>query len=159
MFARLRSQLTMAEVSGSLGDLGTLVPLMLSLAQQESIHFVPALFFAGLANACTGLLWDVPMCVQPMKTIAAVAITEGLSSVQVSAAGMLVAAIILVLGLTNGIVIVNNIIPNAVVRGIQIGLGFSLMRKGALLAPAGAHPVLHPAPIPAHLATQAPAHR
>eukprot|EP00966_Prymnesium_polylepis_P052253 1210024-Prymnesium_polylepis.1 len=130
---RLWAQLTLAEVSGSLGDLGTLIPLMVPLAQQGSIHFVPALFFAGVANVATGLVWDVPMCVQPMKTIAAVALTEGLSAVQVTAAGMQVSAFVLVLGVTRGIVLVNNVIPSAVVCGIQIGLGLSLMRKGATL--------------------------
>ena len=133
LMPRLWAQLTLAEVSGSLGDLGTLIPLMVPLAQQGSIHFVPALFFAGVANVATGLVWDVPMCVQPMKTIAAVALTEGLSAVQVTAAGMQVSALVLVLGITRGIVLVNNVIPTAVVCGIQIGLGLSLMRKGATL--------------------------
>ena len=51
---------------------------MVGMAKQRSIHFVPALFLAGAFNLATGVAWDVPMCVQPMKTIAAVALTEGL---------------------------------------------------------------------------------
>ncbi|KAL1528867.1 hypothetical protein AB1Y20_010190 [Prymnesium parvum] len=130
---RLYQELTLAEISGSLGDVGTLIPLMLPLAQQGSIHFVPALFFSGLANAASGLLWDLPICVQPMKTIAAVALTEGLTAVQVSLAGLLVSSLVLLLGLSRAIVLVNNVIPDSVVRGIQIGLGLSLMKKGAAL--------------------------
>ena len=64
-------RLTIAEISGSLGDLGILIPLLVGMAHQGSVHFVPALFFAGLWNFLSGLTWDVPMCVQPMKTIAA----------------------------------------------------------------------------------------
>ena len=82
-------RLTLSEISGSLGDLGILIPLLVGMAHQGSVHFVPALFFAGLWNFATGLLWDVPMCVQPMKTIAAVALADGLSRVQVSLAGLL----------------------------------------------------------------------
>ena len=75
----LWSRLTLAEVSGSLGDMGTLLPLMVGMAKQRSIHFVPALFLAGAFNLATGVAWDVPMCVQPMKTIAAVALADGLT--------------------------------------------------------------------------------
>ena len=123
-------RLTLSEISGSLGDLGILIPLLVGMAHQGSVHFVPALFFAGLWNFATGLLWDVPMCVQPMKTIAAVALADGLSRVQVSLAGLLVAAFVLLLGLTRGVVVVNNAVPIAVVRGMQLGLGLSLARRG-----------------------------
>ena len=123
-------RLTLSEVSGSLGDLGILVPLLVGMAHQGSLHFVPAFFFCGLFNLLTGLLWDVPMCVQPMKTIAAVALADGLTRVQVSLAGLLVAGCILLLGLTRGVVVVNNLVPIAVVRGMQLGLGLSLARRG-----------------------------
>ena len=125
--------LTLSEISGSLGDLGILIPLLVGMAHQGSVHFVPALFFAGLWNLVTGLLWDVPMCVQPMKTIAAVALADGLTSVQVSLAGVLVALCVLLLGLTRGVVLVNNVVPIAVVRGMQLGLGLSLARRGLAL--------------------------
>ena len=53
----LWSRLTLAEVSGSLGDMGTLLPLMVGMAKQRSIHFVPALFLAGAFNLATGVAW------------------------------------------------------------------------------------------------------
>jgi hypothetical protein len=130
-------RLTLREISGSLGDLGTLIPLLVGMAHQGSVHFVPALFFAGLFNVLTGLLWDVPMCVQPMKTIAAVALADGLTQVQVSIAGMLVSAIVLMLGLTKSVIVINNVVPNAVVRGMQLGLGLSLARRGLEIVLAG----------------------
>ena len=114
-----KGRLTLSEASGALGDLGILIPLLVGMARQGSVHFVPALFFAGLWNMATGLIWDVPMCVQPMKTIAAVALADGLTQVQVSLAGMLVAASVLVLGLSRGVLLVNNIVPAAVVRGMH----------------------------------------
>ena len=127
---RCVGRLTLSEVSGSLGDLGILIPLTVGMAHQGSVHLVPALFFAGLWNVLTGFLWDVPMCVQPMKTIAAVALADGLTRVQVSLAGMIVSACVLLLGLTRGIMVINNIVPLAVVRGMQLGLGLSLARRG-----------------------------
>jgi hypothetical protein len=55
--ARLRrtwKDLTRTEVSGSLGDVGTLIPLLLALAKEKRIHLVPALFWAGLFNVIGG---------------------------------------------------------------------------------------------------------
>jgi len=75
-------RLSWSEASGALGDLGTLVPLLVGMAQIGVIDFVPALFFGGVFNVLTGLIWGVPMCVQPMKTIAAIALADGLSRVQ-----------------------------------------------------------------------------
>ena len=96
------------------------------MANQGSIDFASALFWAGAFNVLTGAAWDVPMCVQPMKTIAAVALAEGLSRVQVAAAGIMTSTIVLALGLTRSILIVSNVIPISVVRGMQLGLGLSL---------------------------------
>lgn len=126
----LWSQLTLSEISGSLGDLGTLIPLLVALARQRSIHLAPALFFGGLANALTGFAWDVPMCVQPMKSIAAVALAEGLTAPQVTAAGVWMGITMTLLGITGLIDVVNRIIPLPVVSGLQIGVGLNLAIHG-----------------------------
>ena len=57
----------LAEISGSLGDLGTLLPLMIALAYQRSIHLGSTLVFSGLFNILTGLVFGIPLPVQPMK--------------------------------------------------------------------------------------------
>ena len=126
----LWSQLTLSEISGSLGDSGTFIPLTVAMARQRSIYLAPALFFAGLANIFTGYLWDVPMCVQPMKAIAAVAISESISREQVTAAGMWMGILCVVLGITQLIQLVNMIVPLPVVCGIQIGVGLRLATSG-----------------------------
>lgn len=57
----------LAEISGSLGDLGTLLPLMIALAVQESISLSATLVFSGLWNVLTGVAFGIPLPVQPMK--------------------------------------------------------------------------------------------
>ncbi len=52
-----------SELSGSLGNLGTSIPLTVGLAQEHKIALAPVLFWAGVSNVITGYLWDVPMCV------------------------------------------------------------------------------------------------
>lgn len=70
------------------------------------------------------------MPVQPMKSIAAVAITPGniLTIPQIMAAGITTSAVLAGLGLTGLMTLVNCLIPLAVVRGIQVsqGLAFAI---------------------------------
>lgn len=56
-----------AEISGSLGDLGTLLPLMIALAVQGSIQLGSTLVFSGVFNVLTGIVYGIPLPVQPMK--------------------------------------------------------------------------------------------
>jgi hypothetical protein len=119
-----------SEIAGSLGDLGTFLPLLVGMAAQNGLDFAAALFFAGLFNVVTGLWFAIPMAVQPMKAIAAVALTQGLTAPQILAAGASVSLLVLVLGLTGLIDWLNRAIPKPVVRGLQLGLGLSLLGKG-----------------------------
>lgn len=59
-----------AEISGALGDLGTLLPLMIALAMQGSIQLGSTLVFSGLFNIVTGVVYGIPLPVQPMKVSA-----------------------------------------------------------------------------------------
>ena len=49
------SKLTLSEVSGSFGDLGTFIPLTVALARIDAISLPPALFFSGLSNYLAGV--------------------------------------------------------------------------------------------------------
>jgi MFS superfamily sulfate permease-like transporter len=100
------------------------------MSAQNGLDFPSALFFAGLFNVVTGLTFSIPMAVQPMKAIAAVALTEGLTVNQILAAGASVSLVILLLGLTGLIGWVNRVVPRSVVRGLQLALGLSLLMKG-----------------------------
>lgn len=57
----------LAEMSGALGDLGTLLPLMIALARQGSINLSATLVFSGVFNIVTGVVFGIPLPVQPMK--------------------------------------------------------------------------------------------
>lgn len=121
------------ELAGSLGDLGTFLPLLLGMALQNGLDFASGLFFAGLFNVITGLMFAIPLAVQPMKAIAAVALTEQLTREEILAAGASVSFVILLLGLTGLIEWFSRVIPKSVVRGLQLALGLSLLLKGVQL--------------------------
>ncbi len=134
VISRLRSNLARArfglmELSGSLGDMGTFLPLLVAMVEVNGLALAPSLFFAGLFNVLTGCLYAIPMAVQPMKAIAAAAITEGTSAEGIVGAGVVAGAVVLLLGLTGTIRLVDRIVPEAVVRGLQLGIGLALARR------------------------------
>ncbi|KAG0163845.1 hypothetical protein DFQ30_010877 [Apophysomyces sp. BC1015] len=126
-FHRLKNNLNLHEVC--LGDLGTLLPVMISLAVAGQIDLTSTLWFAGIWNILSGLIFQVPMCVQPMKAIAAVVLASDMTLAENMSAGLGCAAIVFFLGITRTINIVDNYTPNAVIRGIQLGTGLQLFKK------------------------------
>jgi len=129
-----RARLNRSEIAGSLGDLGTFLPLLIGMAAANGLDFAAGLFFAGLFSVVTGLLFSVPMAVQPMKAIAAIAIAQGLSVPEVLAAGVGVSIVVVFLGTTGLIDALNRAVPRSVVRGIQLAAGLSLLMKGVQMA-------------------------
>lgn len=120
----------LAEASGALGDLGTFIPLVVSLVAVCHLDLGSVLLFAGLYNILTGFLFNQPIPVQPMKAIAAVAIVETLSPGAIAAAGLGAGAVVFFLGVTGLVQVVEKRVPHAVVRGIQLGVGLKLLIKG-----------------------------
>ncbi|KAI8602972.1 hypothetical protein EDD21DRAFT_302951 [Dissophora ornata] len=126
-----KSGFRLGELSGSLGDLGTLLPIMLSLSLTGQIDLTASLIFGGLWNILTGLAFRMPMCVQPMKSIAAIALTNHMSIGSVMSAGMGVSAVVIALGLTRTIYLVQKYTPMSIIRGIQLGTAISFAGKAA----------------------------
>ncbi len=121
---------SLAEFGGALGDLGVFIPYLAGMVNRCGLQLGPALFCAGLMNVVTGLAFGIPMPVQPMKVIAAVAIGEGLNESQILAAGFITGVTMLALALTGLIAWLNRAIPKSVVRGLQLGLGLKLLIHG-----------------------------
>lgn len=120
------------EISGSLGDLGTLLPLLIALSLKQ-ISLPTTLVFSGLANILTGVFFGIPLPVQPMKAIAAVALARGFDKDQVASAGLFVAGVVGFLSITGLIQWFTRTIPIPVIKGIQVGTGLSLVIFGGKL--------------------------
>ncbi len=125
-----RLRFNRAELGGALGDLGVFIPLLVGMVNRCGLQFGPALFCAGAMHLASGLVFGIPIPVQPMKAIAAVAIGEGLTEAQILAAGIVTGAVVLILAVTGLIDWLNRVIPKSVVRGLQLGLGLKLLIKG-----------------------------
>ncbi|KAI0443722.1 hypothetical protein F4803DRAFT_561393 [Xylaria telfairii] len=127
--ATIRSS-PLAEISGALGDLGTLLPLMITLAVNGSISLSTTLVFSGFFNIATGVVFGIPLPVQPMKAIAAAAIASHASERETMAAGSVTACLVLILSLTGLLRVFTRVIPVPVIKGIQFGAGLSLVISG-----------------------------
>ncbi|KAL2071706.1 hypothetical protein VTL71DRAFT_12941 [Oculimacula yallundae] len=129
----------LSEISGSLGDLGTLLPLMIALAVNDSISLSSTLVFSGLWNIFTGVAFGIPLPVQPMKAIAAVAIARKFSKEETVSAGFTTSAFVFLFSVTGLLRWFTRVIPTPVVKGIQVGAGLSLVLSAgsSLLQPLG----------------------
>ncbi|KAK3896404.1 putative sulfate transporter, partial [Staphylotrichum tortipilum] len=123
----------LSEISGALGDLGTLLPLMIALARQRSINLSSTLVFSGLFNIVTGVVFGIPLPVQPMKAIAAASLSTPLSLPATTAAGALVSLAVLALTLTGALRLLTTHVPVPVIKGIQLGAALRLVSSGAAL--------------------------
>ncbi|KAH8693863.1 putative sulfate transporter [Talaromyces proteolyticus] len=124
---RVLRQQPLAEISGSLGDLGTFLPITIALAVNNTISLSSTLVFSGIANILTGLFFGIPLPVQPMKAIAAVAMANVFTNGEIAAAGIFVAACIFVFSVTGLLRWFSDAVPIPVVKGIQVGAGLSLI--------------------------------
>ncbi|XP_021714192.1 molybdate transporter 1-like [Chenopodium quinoa] len=112
------------ELNGAMGDLGTYIPIVLALTLSRNLDLGTTLIFTGIYNIVTGAIYGIPMPVQPMKSIAAVAIANPDFGIpEVMAAGICTAGILFVLGVTQLMQLVYLLIPLSVVRGIQVSQG------------------------------------
>ncbi|KAI7907856.1 uncharacterized protein BX663DRAFT_12969 [Cokeromyces recurvatus] len=130
---RIKTNFTIHEISGSLGDLGTLLPIMMSLAISGQINLTSTLWFTGIWNILSGICFGVPVCVQPMKAIAAVVLTKNMPIQENMAAGISVGALVFFLGITRTIHLIGTFTPTPVIKGIQLGTAIQLIKKAQSL--------------------------
>ena len=88
------------EFAGSLGDLGTILPIAFGIILINGLNPVGLFASVGLFYLLSGLYFRVTCPVEPMKVIGAYAVAIGISSQQIHAAGLLVGIFLLIIALT-----------------------------------------------------------
>ncbi len=118
------------ECGGACGDLGTFIPHAIGAMTVAGLAPVPVLSGFGVFLIATGLFYGLPLPVQPMKAVSAVILTGGLTPGEVAAAGMMIGAVLFILGITGWIARLARLIPQSVSVGLQLGLGLLMARLG-----------------------------
>lgn len=121
------------EFAGSLGDLGTLLPLAIGLILINGLKPTGLFISVGLLYILSGSYYGVPVPVQPMKVIGAYSIATAMTASQITASGLLIGIILLIIGATGAITFIGRFIPKSVVRGVQLSTGTLLMVQGIKL--------------------------
>ena len=121
------------EWAGSMGDLGTLLPLAFGMIMINGLSATGLFLAVGLMYLVGGVYYRVPIAVQPMKVISAYGIAMALSPQVITASGILLAVILLFLGGTGLVDKVARLVPKPVIRGVQLATGILLLAKGVHL--------------------------
>ena len=114
------------ELAGAFGDLGTDLPLLVGLIATCHLDAASVCIVYGVLQIATGMAYGIPMPVQPLKAMAAIMLAQKLSPGTYAGGGLVIGAGMLLLAVTGGLELLAKIVPRAVVRGIQVGLGVSL---------------------------------
>ena len=123
-------EFNLRELAGSMGDFGTLFPLAIGYIAVCGMDPVGLLLMMGLANIITGIVYKLPMPIEPKKVLAVTAIAQKWPPSLIYASGFGTGVIWLFLAGTGLIDRVAGLTPKSVVRGIQLTLGILLAIEG-----------------------------
>jgi len=112
-----------AELAGAVGDLGVLVPIAVALIVKNGLMPTAVLLPAGLLYVVAGLVYRLPVPVQPLKAFGAIAIAHGFGADDIAAGALLMGAIFVTLGASGLLDWVAKVFPQTIIRGIQLSVG------------------------------------
>jgi sulfate permease, SulP family len=120
------------ELAGSFGDLGTLLPIVVGMILINKLSPTTVFLAFGLFYIITAFYFRLPVPVQPLKAVGAIAIAfpDQISESVIGASGVIFGALLLIFSLTGFVDKLAKIFTQPVVRGIQLALGLVFLRKG-----------------------------
>lgn len=125
-----RYQFNRMELAGSLGDLGTILPMALGMILLNGLAPSGVFLSIGIFYVVSGWYFGVTVPVQPMKVIGAYAIATAMEPSQIMASSALMGVFLLVIGGTGAITVIGRYVPKAAIRGVQLSTGVLLMTQG-----------------------------
>jgi SulP family sulfate permease len=125
-------QFSRMELAGSLGDLGTLLPIVVGMILINRLSPTTVFLAFGLFYLMTGFYYRLPIPVQPLKAVGAIAIAypNQITESVIGAGGILFGSLLLVLSITGMVDRIAKLFTQPVVRGIQLALGLIFLKKG-----------------------------
>ena len=125
---RTRLRVDRWELGGAFADLGVLVPIAVALIVKNGLSPTAVLLPAGLLYVTAGLVYRLPVPVQPLKAFGAIAIAEGLGVSEIAAGSLLMGGIFVALGATGLIDLAARAFPKPLVRGVQLTVGLLFLK-------------------------------
>lgn len=111
------------EFAGAVADLGVFVPIAVALVVKNGLSPTAVLLPAALLYIAAGLLYRLPVPVQPLKAFGAIAIAKGLGASAIAAGAMLMGATFVLLGASGLLDRIAKVFPHPIIRGVQLSVG------------------------------------
>jgi len=124
--SRPRLRFDRNELAGAFGDIGTDLPLIIGMIAASGLNSASVLVMFGLMQFLTAFAYGMPMAVQPLKAVAVIVITQHIAPGVLYGGGFAIGIAMVILTITGGIDWLSRVVPRAVVRGLQLGLGLQL---------------------------------
>lgn len=125
---RFLVKFNLKEFGGALGDWGTLIPFVIGYVSIVGLNPAGVFLCLGITNIILGIKFNLPLPVQPQKTIGTIAISQAQTWTPnlVISTGFGTGIIWALLGFTKFLDKIVRKVPQVAVRGIQLGLGLIL---------------------------------
>lgn len=123
---RLKLRFDRNEFAGAFGDIGTDFPLIVGMILSSGLDSASVLIMFGVMQLITGYFYRMPIPVQPLKAMATIVITQRVAAPVLYGGGLAIGISMLFLNVTRLIDWIGRVVPKAVIRGIQFGLGLRL---------------------------------
>lgn len=111
-----------------MGDYVTFLPIALAVSLVMGINFGYIILFYCIWSVITGFYYRIPIPIEPMKVIGTLVIVGGISKGELVASGLILGIIFLLTGMGQGMKLIQEKVPNSVVRGIQLSLALLLLK-------------------------------
>ena len=121
------------ELAGSLGDLGTILPLAVGMIVINGLDPVAVFCGVGLFYILSGFYFRVTCPVEPMKVISGYAIATGIGALEIQLSCLWLFLLLLPIGASGLIGWIGRVTPRAVIRGVQLSTGLLLISQGVKL--------------------------
>ena len=122
------------EFAGAVADLGIFVPLAAALVLVNGLSGAMVLIAAGVLVIGAGARFGIPFPVQPLKALTAVAVARELPAEVITAAGITIGTVLLLLSVGGTAQRLSRIFTVTMVRALQFGVGVLLVIAAVRLA-------------------------
>lgn len=121
---------TRRELTGALGDSVTVLPIVVAVGALTELSLARMLLGFGSFQIIWGLWYGLPVSVEPMKALAALAIGGTLGASELAVAGLLAGVALVAIGATGSLDRIARYVGEPVTRGVQLAVALILLRTG-----------------------------
>jgi hypothetical protein len=127
-------EFSLGELTGAVGDSVTVLPVVVALGALTDASLAHLLLGFAVFQAVWGLVYGLPLSVEPMKALAGLAIVGALTYGELVAAGLLAGVVLLAAGHLGLVGRAASVVGRPVVRGVQFAVALLLFEAGIELA-------------------------